>query len=92
MNQAAANKDLTESERLLKLETHYEHQQTTLTDIKKSLSDINNEIKELGRQFSTHAGAATVKNKIWVVAYSSITVFATWGLHTFLFKYFGWEL
>lgn len=78
--------------RVAKIETGLGFIQQHLNSIENNVNTISNNLQSIRDQFSAHTGAATVKTRIWIVAYSCITVFLTLGLHTFIFKYLGINL
>lgn len=76
-------------QRLSMLEAKNESQERMLKHIQSQVERIAEDVGVISAAVNQHIGASNVKNKIWVVIYSSLTVIATFGLHTFIFKYLG---
>jgi septation ring formation regulator EzrA len=78
--------------RVVKVETGFSFIQKQLDNIENNVNAIYEDLRAISNKFSVHTGASNAKARMWMVAYSFITVVATLGLHTFIFKFFGINL
>jgi hypothetical protein len=76
----------------VKTETQFDFMRTQLACIEETIKNMNQTMQNIRDQFSNYTGAASMKSKIWIIAYSAVTVLATLGLHKYLFKLVGIDL
>lgn len=80
------------SERVLRLETRYEHLDKQLNKIEDTVDKIDTTIQSISFKIGEYTGSMTAKRNAWVFAFGLIGGLGALGFHTFLFKIFGVEI
>lgn len=57
-----------------------------LEKIEELVDEIAKSLQSINVQFSKNDGASAMKYKAWTIAYSSLTIITTLGLHHYFFK------
>lgn len=63
-----------------------------LNKIERHTEEMSKNMQDIRDKFSMYSGISTIKNRMWIVVYSFITVCLTMGLHTIILKHLGVEV
>lgn len=78
--------------RVTVLETHYQHVDKQLTEIKDTVDDICKNMGAISDKISSHAGASAARHRIWTLILGIVGGIGALGLHTVIFKFFGFNI
>lgn len=78
--------------RQAQIDTEHKNITVQLGKIENHMDDMAENMQEIRDKFSLYSGISTIKNRIWIVVYSFVTVCLTMGLHTLILKHFGIEV
>ncbi len=78
--------------RQAQLDTEHKNIGAQLGKIEKHMDTMAENMQDIRDKFSMYSGISTIKNRIWIVVYSFVTVCLTMGLHTLILKHFGLEV